>query len=146
MSSSQSPNRYSIENLGLARPHDCPRNLHGSAMSLRRPCGSIPSLGGPKTSRRYEQMWRKTISGGAAVLAAWTITPSPAEAHGLLFKLHGWPFAPAWKAAKLVGAGENGISKPGVNDGCPIETSDGLSLLIASNREDPNDIWAADRP
>jgi hypothetical protein len=35
-----------------------------------------------------------------------------------------------------------------VGDGCPIETADGLSLFIASNRTGTaggNDIWAADR-
>lgn len=34
------------------------------------------------------------------------------------------------------------------SEGCPIETPDGLSLLIASNRDSfpNNDIWAADRP
>lgn len=36
------------------------------------------------------------------------------------------------------------------NDGCPIETADGLSLVFASNRTGTtgagNDIWAADRP
>ncbi|HEY8537854.1 MAG TPA: hypothetical protein VIL28_03240 [Steroidobacteraceae bacterium] len=90
-------------------------------------------------------MWYKTMIGGAIALAVWTISASPAAAHDWLFKLHGWPFAPVWGEAKLVGPGENGISKPGVNDGCPHETADGLSLLIASNREDPNDIWAADR-
>ncbi len=90
-------------------------------------------------------MWRRTISSGAAVLAVWTASASPAAAHGWLFKLHGWPFAPQWKEPQLVGEGENGVSKPGVNDGCPIETADGLSLFIASAREDPNDIWASDR-
>ncbi|HEY8518469.1 MAG TPA: hypothetical protein VIN61_00195 [Gammaproteobacteria bacterium] len=91
-------------------------------------------------------MWRKTISGAAAALAVWTVSASPAAAHGWLFKLHGWPFAPNWGAPRLVSAGENGVSKPGVNDGCPIETADGLSLVFASSRDgDPNDIWAADR-
>lgn len=66
-------------------------------------------------------------------------------AHDWIFKLDGWPHAPVWGEAELVGPGESGISKPGVSDGCPHETADGLSLLIPSNREDPNDIWAADR-
>jgi len=90
-------------------------------------------------------MRRKTILGGAVVLAVGAIGTSSAAAQGWLFKLHGWPFAPKWGKAELVGAGENGISKPDVNDGCPIETADGLSLLFASSREDPNDIWASDR-
>jgi hypothetical protein len=44
------------------------------------------------------------------------------------------------------------VLEGGVNttsaEGCPIETPDGLSLLIASNRSGMgvNDIWAADRP
>jgi hypothetical protein len=40
------------------------------------------------------------------------------------------------------------VSIPGFNDGCPIESADGLSLFIASNRPGTtggNDIWAADR-
>ena len=90
-------------------------------------------------------MWRKTISGGAAALAVWTMSTSSAAAHGWLFKMYGWPFAPNWGEAKLVGEGDNGVSKADVNDGCPIETADGLSLLFASNRDDPNDIWVSDR-
>ena len=39
------------------------------------------------------------------------------------------------------------VINTGFAEGCPIETADGLSLLIASNREEPggNDIWVADR-
>ena len=40
------------------------------------------------------------------------------------------------------------VSVPGFGDGCPIESADGLSLFIASNRTGTaggNDIWAADR-
>jgi hypothetical protein len=38
------------------------------------------------------------------------------------------------------------VSDPDFADGCPIETADGLSLFIASNRSgDPNEIWASDR-
>lgn len=40
------------------------------------------------------------------------------------------------------------VSVPGFGDGCPIETADGLSLMLASNRPGTaggNDIWAADR-
>jgi len=90
-------------------------------------------------------MWRRTISGGAAALAVCAIGASPVAAQGWLYKMNGGPFAPKWERAKVVEPGENGVSKPNVNDGCPIETADGLSLLFASNREDPNDIWASDR-
>jgi hypothetical protein len=48
-----------------------------------------------------------------------------------------------WEPATAVA----GINTP-VNDGCPIESRDGLSLYIASNREGTtggNDIWVADR-
>ena len=40
------------------------------------------------------------------------------------------------------------VSVPGFGDGCPIESADGLSLFLASNRPGTaggNDIWAADR-
>lgn len=42
------------------------------------------------------------------------------------------------------------VNSPGVPDGCPIESRDGLSLYFASMRTGPdslggNDIWAADR-
>lgn len=40
------------------------------------------------------------------------------------------------------------VSDPDFGDGCPIESADGLSLFIASNRTGTagaNDIWAADR-
>ena len=49
-----------------------------------------------------------------------------------------------FSAAKLVSE----VSVPGFGDGCPIESADGLSLFIASNRPGTaggNDIWAADR-
>jgi hypothetical protein len=51
---------------------------------------------------------------------------------------------PDFSAATLVSE----VSVPGVGDGCPIESADGLSLFIASNRHGTaggNDIWAADR-
>jgi hypothetical protein len=44
---------------------------------------------------------------------------------------------------------EPGINIPAVNDGCPIESPDGRSLFIASNRTGTlggNDIWVATRP
>lgn len=44
---------------------------------------------------------------------------------------------------------EPGINIAGVNDGCPIESPDGRSLFIASNRTGTlggNDIWVATRP
>src|SRR5690606_4754533 len=124
------------------RLHDSPRNPHRLPMPFRPSCGSIPRANQP---RGETTMWRKTISGGAAVLAVWGMGASPAAAQGWLFKLHGWPFAPKWGEATIVGEGESGVSKPNVSDGCPIETADGLSLLLASAREDPNDIWASDR-
>jgi hypothetical protein len=63
-----------------------------------------------------------------------------AEANGWLFG-SSWP--PVWETAVRVDAP---ISEPGVADGCPIETADGLSLLFASARgRELNDIWAADR-
>jgi hypothetical protein len=50
----------------------------------------------------------------------------------------------AWSAAAPVAE----VNDPGFPDGCPIESRDGLSLYIASNRTGTlgaNDIWAADR-
>jgi hypothetical protein len=47
------------------------------------------------------------------------------------------------------GVQEAGINVPAVNDGCPIESPDGRSLFIASNRPGTlggNDIWVATRP
>lgn len=90
-------------------------------------------------------MSRKMISRAAAMVAIGTIGTSTAAAQGWVFKMHGWPFAPKWGKAEVVGQGDSGVSKPNVNDGCPIETADGLSLFLASNREDPNDIWVSDR-
>lgn len=51
---------------------------------------------------------------------------------------------PEFNTATLVSE----VSVPGFADGCPIESADGLSLMIASNRPGTaggNDIWAADR-
>jgi hypothetical protein len=51
---------------------------------------------------------------------------------------------PEFSTATLVSE----VSVPGFADGCPIESADGLSLMIASNRPGTaggNDIWAADR-
>jgi hypothetical protein len=51
---------------------------------------------------------------------------------------------PEFSTATLVSE----VSVPGFGDGCPIESADGLSLFIASNRTGTaggNDIWAADR-
>jgi len=51
---------------------------------------------------------------------------------------------PEFSTATLVSE----VSVPGFGDGCPIESADGLSLFIASNRPGTaggNDIWAADR-
>jgi hypothetical protein len=50
----------------------------------------------------------------------------------------------AWSKAAPVAE----VNHPGFPDGCPIESRDGLSLYIASNRTGTlgaNDIWAADR-
>ena len=50
----------------------------------------------------------------------------------------------AWSAATAVSP----VNVAGVNDGCPIESRDGLSLYLASNRPGSaggNDIWVADR-
>src|SRR5688572_10587896 len=57
---------------------------------------------------------------------------------------HPAPAKPEFGTATLVGE----VSVPGFGDGCPIESADGLSLFIASNRPGTaggNDIWAADR-
>lgn len=54
------------------------------------------------------------------------------------------PVKPEFSTATLVGE----VSISGFGDGCPIESADGLSLFIASNRPGTtggNDIWAADR-
>jgi hypothetical protein len=58
---------------------------------------------------------------------------------------------PSSVTAKSFGAWELAVADSGVNtgaaEGCPIESPDGLSLYIASNRSggtanpDPNDIW-----
>ena len=50
----------------------------------------------------------------------------------------------AWRVAMPVAE----VNDPAFPDGCPIESRDGLSLYIASNRTGTlgvNDIWAADR-
>jgi hypothetical protein len=50
----------------------------------------------------------------------------------------------AWSAATAV----TPVNVAGFNDGCPIESRDGLSLYLASNRPGTaggNDIWVADR-
>lgn len=57
------------------------------------------------------------------------------------------PPKPEWSKAVVVDKGDTGVSSPS-GDGCPIESADGLSLFIASNRPGTlggNDIWAADR-
>ena len=58
---------------------------------------------------------------------------------------HGGPdfFQSDWTEAVAVTEVNSSLA-----DGCPIESADGLSLFIASNREGTfggNDIWAADR-
>ncbi|HEU5205171.1 MAG TPA: hypothetical protein VFU17_12825 [Candidatus Limnocylindrales bacterium] len=62
---------------------------------------------------------------------------------------------PGAVTAKSFGAWELAVAESGVNtaaaEGCPIESPDGLSLYIASNRSggtanpDPNDIWVFHR-
>jgi len=65
----------------------------------------------------------------------------------LLFASMGAEAAPrytAWSKAEPVAE----VNDPAFPDGCPIESRDGLSLYIASNRTGTlgaNDIWAADR-
>ena len=73
---------------------------------------------------------------GAALLAVLTASASaggPPE-----------PCKPVFSTAALVSE----VSMAGIADGCPIESADGLSLFIASNRPGTigaNDIWASDR-
>ena len=56
-----------------------------------------------------------------------------------------WRFAGGWGPS----VAESGVNLAGPSEGCPIETPDGLSLIIASNRSTGiagnNDLWAADR-
>src|SRR5688572_6414184 len=84
-------------------------------------------------------MWRNVMVGGSAALVVGLLGTGAAQAHGL-FGLH-WP--PVWETAVPV----PNVSVPfPIADGCPIESADGLSLFIASNRDaDPNDIYASDR-
>jgi hypothetical protein len=85
-------------------------------------------------------MWRNAIMSTSVVVAAGLMAPSHAEAHGWFPLPRAWP--PVFETAVRVDA----LSAAGFADGCPIETADGLSLFIASNRDgDPNNIWAADR-
>lgn len=54
------------------------------------------------------------------------------------------PAKPEWSLATRI---DGGVSSP-MADGCPIESADGLSLFIASNRDGGfggNDIWVSDR-
>lgn len=79
---------------------------------------------------------RRAVSTALATAAICGIT-SPADAHGPDFFRSDWTDAVAVTELNTTG-----------NDGCPIETADGLSLLFASNRTGTlgsNDIWAADR-
>ena len=77
----------------------------------------------------------RTLFAGALL----TILTASASAGGLPK-----PAGPEFSTATLVAE----VSVPGFGDGCPIESADGLSLFIASNRPGTtgaNDIWAADR-
>jgi hypothetical protein len=76
----------------------------------------------------------KTSMALSAILPI-AFTPLAAEAS---------PRYTSWKTAMPVAE----INDPAFPDGCPIESRDGLSLYIASNRTGTlggNDIWAADR-
>jgi len=78
----------------------------------------------------------RTVLAGAllAGLSAWASAGGPPH----------FVLKPAFSTATLVSE----VSVPGFNDGCPIESADGLSLLFASNRPGTtggNDIWASDR-
>lgn len=87
-----------------------------------------------KTSLRLSHHTRAVFTG--ALLAILTAS---ASAGG-----HPQPAKPTFNTATLVAE----VSVPGFADGCPIESADGLSLFIASNRPGTaggNDIWAADR-
>jgi hypothetical protein len=60
------------------------------------------------------------------------------------FAIEAAPKYSSWSVALPV----NEINDPAFPDGCPIESRDGLSIYIASNRTGTlgvNDIWAADR-
>lgn len=84
-------------------------------------------------------MSRKAIRGGSAAVAVWLMGTGLAQAHGI-FWVPNWP--PVWEPAVRVDA----VSAPGVADGCPIESADGLSLFIASARGgDTNNIYVSDR-
>ncbi len=86
-------------------------------------------------------MSRKTMTTITAAMAVWLMGIGLAEAHDL-FGLFGVRWPPKWQTAVKVDA----VSVPGVADGCPHESADGLSLFIASARGgEPNDIWVSDR-
>jgi hypothetical protein len=60
---------------------------------------------------------------------------------------HGNPFFPSPLTAVSTAVPVSEVNST-AGDGCPIESADGLSLFIASNRDGTfggNDIWAADR-
>src|SRR5690606_34111638 len=94
-------------------PHDSPRNRHRLLISFRRGRGSIQKA---HRQRGETTMSRKMISRAAAMVAIGTIGTSTAAAQGWVFKMHGWPFAPKWGKAEVVGQGDSGVSKPNVND------------------------------
>lgn len=80
------------------------------------------------------------INASLFVFAVAISTATLAVAGG---KDKGRPVTPEWGAASAIT--EVNSAQP---DGCPIESSDGLSLFIASTRPGGvggNDIWAADR-
>jgi len=86
---------------------------------------------------------RNSIATCSAGILVGLMGAGPAAADGWFGFGHRWP--PVWETAVRVDA----VSAPApAADGCPIESADGLSLFIATNRAgggEPNDIWAADR-
>jgi hypothetical protein len=87
---------------------------------------------------------RNVITTCSAGILVGLMGAGPAAADGWFGFGHRWP--PVWETAVRIG---NGVSHDTAADGCPIETADGLSLFIASNRRLPgveqNDIWVSDR-
>jgi hypothetical protein len=83
-------------------------------------------------------MWRKAMTVGSAAVTVWLMATGLAEAHDVF----GFPWPGVFETAVKVEA----VSAPGVADGCPHESEDGLSLFFASARNsEPNDIWVSDR-
>ena len=77
----------------------------------------------------------------AAAICATAAGPAVADNYG--FNWFQWPRPPAFGPATSV----DPVNAPSpAAEGCPIESADGRSLFIASNRTgDPNEIWVSDR-